>query len=155
MTARSTWLAVIFPVVLLAGRHWRALLAAAGGAIAVSAVGILVLRRATLDAWLSNLDLVRAGIDSGDLPVAKFVTPYTALRLLGLDQGVALAIHAAIAVVAVTESGSLTVMSATRSMTCVSTRSDTASAYGLCFDSRESKPLPEVVSAKQLCDSFG
>lgn len=93
-------LAVLLPLALLAGRQWRAIAWAAASSVASLGVSVAVLGPGTLARWFDGMGLVAASVDDGSLPVFKFVTPYTALRLLGLPYLPAIVLHAAVAVVA-------------------------------------------------------
>ncbi len=81
--------ALLVPVALVAGGHWRALAAAAGSAAALALLALLVLGG---QAWRDFLTAAAASQDvyaSGRIAFAGFVTPFGAARLLGGSPGVA------------------------------------------------------------------
>ena len=90
-------LAVLFPVILVAGRRWGTFAVAAVTALGAMAVGVLAFGFGSIRLWLDGMGLVGAAADAGALPVDKFVTPYAAFRLVGLPQGAALALHGLVA----------------------------------------------------------
>lgn len=90
-------LAILFPLVLIAGGHWRTFVSAAVTSVASFGLGILAFGEGSVRSWFDGMGLVGAAIDQGALPVYKFVTPYTALRLLGLPDVVSLIAHIVIA----------------------------------------------------------
>lgn len=90
-------LAILFPLVLVAGGYWRTFLTAAVTASTTFAVGVLAFGVESVQSWFNGMGLVGAAIDEGALPVYKFVTPYTSFRLLGLPEPVSLVLHACIA----------------------------------------------------------
>ena len=91
-------LAILFPVVLIAGGQWRAFGAAAVTAIGAFAAGVLTFGTGSIGDWLDGMGLVGAAIDADALPVYKFVTPYTTFRLLGVPELTALTLHMTVAV---------------------------------------------------------
>ena len=93
-------LAILFPLVLVAGRHWRTFASAAVTAVGFMGLSALAFGTDSLRSWIGGMGLVGDAIDDNALPVYKFVTPYTALRLLGLPEMLSLALHVAIAVAA-------------------------------------------------------
>lgn len=100
LLAMKPHLAVLVPLALISGREWRAFGAAAVTAVLSSLAGVLVFGRDSLTAWFDGMDLIRRALDAGALPVHKFVTPYSSLRLLGLEETPALVLHGIVAVVA-------------------------------------------------------
>jgi len=94
-------LAVLLPVALLAGRHGRAFASAAVTSVAVTAASTAWLGVDVLRAWLEEMGAMNAQLSAGDLPVYKFVTPFAGLRLLGLPEPAAMALHGVVALGAV------------------------------------------------------
>lgn len=94
-------LAVLFPLVLLARRSWRAFAAAAVTAVAALGLATLALGPDTLRAWAASMDLARKLVEIGALPWAKMPTTFAALRLLYLPVPWAYAGHALVALAAV------------------------------------------------------
>ena len=91
-------LAILFPIVLVAGRHWRTFASAAGTAVGFMGLSAVAFGPDSLRSWIGGMGLVGGAIDDGTLPVYKFVTPYTAFRLLGLPEALSLALHLVVAV---------------------------------------------------------
>jgi hypothetical protein len=91
-------LAILFPLVLIAGGYWRTFLSAAVTAVSAFVLGTLAFGLESVRSWFDAMGLVGAAIDAEALPVYKFVTPYTSLRLLGLPDVISLVIHIVIAV---------------------------------------------------------
>lgn len=90
-------LAILFPLVLVAGGHWRSFATAAVTAVGFMGLSILAFGPDSFWSWIDGMGLVSSAIDAEALPVYKFVTPYTTLRLLGLPEAVSLALHVAVA----------------------------------------------------------
>lgn len=91
-------LAILFPIVLVAGRHWRTFASAAVTATAFMSLSALAFGLDSLRSWINGMGMVGSAIDAQALPVYKFVTPYTALRLVGLPEPVSLVLHGLIAI---------------------------------------------------------
>lgn len=90
-------LAVLFPVILVAGRRWRTFAWAAITALGAMAAGVLAFGFDSIRLWLDGMQLVGTAVNAGALPVDKFVTPYAAFRLVGMPEGAALVLHVLIA----------------------------------------------------------
>lgn len=101
LAAFKPQLAVLFPIALVAGGSWVALLAAALTTVGAFAVSIAVLGLPTLFAWLHSVQVARAALEVGALPWAKNPSTFAAARLLGVPVEAAYAIHGAVAVAAV------------------------------------------------------
>lgn len=93
-------LAVLFPLVLIAGGHWRTFVAAALTSVGSFALAAAAFGPASIRSWFDGMGLVGAAIDEQVLPVHKFVTPYAGLQLVAVPQQVALLVHVAVAIVA-------------------------------------------------------
>lgn len=92
-------LAILFPLVLIAGGYWRTFVSATITAIAAFGLGVMAFGAGSVRSWFDGMGLVGAAIDAEALPVYKFVTPYTSMRLLGLPDVVSLVIHVVVAAV--------------------------------------------------------
>lgn len=90
-------LAVMFPVVLVAGREWRAFIAAATTAVVAVLGSAAAFGVSAYESWAGSLGELGSAIDDGSAPVFKFVTPYMGLRLLGLPEVPSLALHVGVA----------------------------------------------------------
>ena len=93
-------LGLILPVVLLAGREWRAIAGAAASSIGLLALGLLVFGLAPYLAWLGNAGLATAIAGEGLAGWHRMGSPYGALRAAGLASEAALALHALVALAA-------------------------------------------------------
>lgn len=91
-------LGLLLPLVLVCGRHWRALLFACFGASLWQGLSLVLLGYDTLDAFLSRLPVVAGWLADGLMPMKKMPTVYALLRLLGAPAAAAYAAHAAVAV---------------------------------------------------------
>jgi hypothetical protein len=90
-------LAILFPLVLVAGSHWRTFLSAAVTAVTTFALAVVAFGQDALRSWVDGMGLVGSAIDVGALPVYKFVTPYTSFRLLGIPEVPSLLLHVCVA----------------------------------------------------------
>lgn len=90
-------LAVMLPVVLVAGREWRAFAAAAATSLVAAAVSAVTFGVSAYESWWDSLGVLSDAIGDGSAPVHKFVTPYMGLRLVGLPDAPALLLHAIVA----------------------------------------------------------
>lgn len=96
-------LVLLVPVALLAGRHFRCLLAAGLTVAALVGLSLLLYGAATWNAFLILSAGKTAGVfAAGKIPFAGLVSPYAAMRLLGLPDPAAwdlqIAISAAMAI---------------------------------------------------------
>jgi Glycosyltransferase family 87 len=94
-------LAVLFPLVLVARRSWRAFAAAAVTALGALGLATLVLGPDTPRAWVVSMDLARSLVEVGELPWTKMPATFAALRLLSLPVPWAYVGHAVVALIAV------------------------------------------------------
>jgi hypothetical protein len=101
LLAMKPHLALLFPVALLASGHWRAAAAAAVSTIVFAAASLAVLSPDTGYAFVHNLGMVRAALESGSLPWNKMPTVFALLRLLGAGTAAAYMLHAVVAAVVV------------------------------------------------------
>lgn len=101
LLAMKPHLAILLPMVLVVGRHWITFASAAVTATTATVGAVLVFGWQSVQAWFVGMDVVKSGVDMGLLPVYKFVTPYTALRHLGVPERWGLVLHASAALVVV------------------------------------------------------
>jgi hypothetical protein len=94
-------LAVLFPVALLAIGAWRGLASAVATAAAFVGLGVAVLGRATLPAFVKDLPDARMYVETGAAPWSKMPTVFSFLRTLGVPVAGAYAAHSAVALAAV------------------------------------------------------
>lgn len=94
-------LAVLIPIALLAGRHWRALLAAAVTGSFLLTVSFLRYGPAAWNAFLDAMPRATRYLADGQAPWAKMVTSYAALREWGLSHDAAWSMQLLSAVAAV------------------------------------------------------
>lgn len=93
-------LAVVIPVILLAGRHWRAI---AGLAVGTGVFALLSALAFGFEAWwafLFNGETALAVIRSGHFPFKVVFSNYTFFRALGLGDAPSLALQTLLAVAA-------------------------------------------------------
>lgn len=90
-------LGLLLPLVLIAGRHWRALLAAALTAVLFLALSLAVLSTETLTAFTTALHNFPGLLLQQEKLPAKMPSLFAAARLLGMPVTLAAIIHAAIA----------------------------------------------------------
>jgi alpha-1,2-mannosyltransferase len=95
-------LALLAPVALAAGGHWRAFAAAALGVAAIVALSVAAFGLAPWHAYLGELAGARAVYETGRIDLAGYVTPFGAARLLGLAPTAAYALQLVVTVIVVT-----------------------------------------------------
>lgn len=93
-------LAILFPLVLIAHRSWRAFVAAGTTAVAAFGLSTLVLGTDTLRAWPASMDLARTVVEVGALPWSRMPGTFAALRQLSVPIGWAYGGHALLALAA-------------------------------------------------------
>jgi alpha-1,2-mannosyltransferase len=93
-------LALLVPVALIAGGHWRTLLGAAASAIALLGASLLLFGSAAFSGFLAILPFYSDALEAAKWPWTKFGSLYALVRQMGAGQGVALAVHAVPAVLA-------------------------------------------------------
>jgi hypothetical protein len=69
-------LAVLFPVALIAGRHWRAFAAAALTGLLLAAASLVAFGEPTALAFLHDMPTLRDIVDRGGLPWSQMPSPY-------------------------------------------------------------------------------
>lgn len=91
-------LAVLFPVLLIAGGNWRALAGAALSAAAFAGASMLAFGLAPWRAFFHNVHNVSIVLNSGSLPWEKIPSVFVAAAWLGMPHGLAYVLHGAVAV---------------------------------------------------------
>ncbi len=81
--------ALLVPVALLAGRHWRALGAAFGSAAALCGLSVIVFGWETWQGFLANAAGLHATYASGRINFGGFVTPFGGILLAGGNSNMA------------------------------------------------------------------
>jgi hypothetical protein len=90
---------LLFPLVLLAGWHWRTISAAAATAIAMAAASYFAFGAETWSAFLHALPVTsQAALTEGRAEFAKLQTVYALIRTMGGGETLAWAVHAAFAI---------------------------------------------------------
>jgi arabinofuranan 3-O-arabinosyltransferase len=90
---------LLFPLVLLAGGHWRAIGAAAATAVALAAISYLAFGPETWSAFIHALPVTsQAALTEGRAEFAKLQTLYALVRMTGGPENLAWAVHGAFAV---------------------------------------------------------
>jgi alpha-1,2-mannosyltransferase len=90
--------ALLVPVALIAGRHWRAFAATFASAALLSSVSLFLFGRPTWDAFLIAAAASPGVYESGRIALGGFVTPFGAVLLLGGGPAVAYAVQAIAAI---------------------------------------------------------
>jgi hypothetical protein len=93
-------LAILLPVALIAGRHWRAIAGAALSSIAIMLLGLVLFGTGATAAWLHEAPLLARIMDQGLAGWSKLASVYAAARQLGIAPAFAIAIHGIVALTA-------------------------------------------------------
>lgn len=94
-------LGVLVPLALICGRQWTALGAATTSAVLFTGISTAVIGWEAWEAFVANLPVVRHVLEAGMLPWAKIPSLFITLRVLGVAQPAAYALHIVLAVAAV------------------------------------------------------
>jgi hypothetical protein len=86
-------LALLAPIALAAGGHWRAFAAAALGVATIMAFSAAIFGLEPWHAYLGELAGARAVYETGRIDIAGYVTPFGAARLIGLAPATAYALQ--------------------------------------------------------------
>jgi alpha-1,2-mannosyltransferase len=86
--------ALLVPVALAFGGHWRAFVAAACSAIALVVLSVALLGWDTWQAFIATFGASHSMYESGRILFGGFVSPFGAMRLIGASVGVAYAVQA-------------------------------------------------------------
>lgn len=86
-------LAVLIPLALICGRQWTALSAATTSAVLFTGFATAAFGPETWEAFVDNLPLVRHLLETAVLPWAKIPSLFITLRVLGVPQSAAYALH--------------------------------------------------------------
>lgn len=97
-------LALAVPLCLLAARRYTALLACGGTAVALMAGALAAFGWGTWQGFIASFPLVRQKLLLDQLDWTRLLSPYTALRLLHLPPGAALAAQGAVALAVIAAS---------------------------------------------------
>lgn len=92
----KTHLWVLVPLALVAGRRWRALMAAVAAALAMVLASWLVLGQQVWIAYWHNISLPMKLLEEGFLPIDKMVTIFSALLQFGTGLATALVVQTVI-----------------------------------------------------------
>jgi hypothetical protein len=98
-------LALLAPIALAAGGHWRAFGAAAASVAALVGLSVALFGLDPWRAWLTALAQSRSVYESGRIDLAGLVTPYGAARLLGAGAAAAWRAQAGAALLAASAVG--------------------------------------------------
>lgn len=91
---------VLIPLVLLAGREWRAIFAATASALLSAGLATLCFGVDEWARWQSVSGAVQSVLDGGTVGFAKMQSVFSGLRLLGANAGIAYAVQGSVAVAA-------------------------------------------------------
>jgi alpha-1,2-mannosyltransferase len=92
--------ALLVPVALAAGRHWRAFIAAAGSAAAFVLLSIALLGWGTWQAFIATAGASHSMYESGRILFGGFASPFGAMRLIGASVATAYVVQAVFTVIA-------------------------------------------------------
>jgi hypothetical protein len=92
--------ALLVPVALAAGRHWRALAATAAGAGGICLLSLVMFGYDTWGAFLAAFGGSHAVYESSRIPFQLFITPFGGVRLLGGTRAVAYSVQAVVTLAA-------------------------------------------------------
>lgn len=93
-------LAMLLPLVFLAGCHWRAFAGAAVSSITITAAGLVAFGGSVFIAWIEALPSFGKIAKDGTVGWIHFTSVYAAGRQAGLDAGSAIALHLLVAAMA-------------------------------------------------------
>jgi Glycosyltransferase family 87 len=93
-------LAIALPLVLLAGREWRAIAGAAASSLGLALAGLAAYGWATYAAWLGNAPVFASVLTEGRSGWDEMASVYAAARLAGLGNAAAWALHLLVALAA-------------------------------------------------------
>jgi hypothetical protein len=94
-------LGVLVPLALICGRQWTALGAATTSAVLFTGISTAVIGVEAWEAFVRNLPLVREVLETGALPWAKIPSLFISLRVIGVPQTIAYALHIVLALTTV------------------------------------------------------
>ena len=86
-------LALVLPLALVAGGHWRAIASASATVVTLSLAATLAFGWAIWPAFLARTAFAREVLEQGYVPFFKMQSLYTALRMLGIESGPAFLAH--------------------------------------------------------------
>lgn len=93
-------LGLLVPVALIAGRHWRTLVAAGATTLAFAALSLAAFGPEAWLAFLDNTPFLRRIVENGNLPWFKMPTVFAAVRLLDGSVPLAYAVQGAATLIA-------------------------------------------------------
>jgi hypothetical protein len=93
-------LALLLPVAMIAGRHWRVVAAAAVSASTALLMALLLFGWSSYAAFFPVAPQFVEFMRTGFWPWSAFISPFALARYLGVPQSPALALHAGVAIVA-------------------------------------------------------
>ena len=94
-------LGVAIPFALIAGREWKAVAGAAISSIGALVIAGLVLGVEAFNGFLNILPAYANSLAASQWPWNEMASTFAALRFMGIPQGLALAIHVAVAAIAI------------------------------------------------------
>ncbi|MBV9883686.1 MAG: DUF2029 domain-containing protein [Sphingomonadaceae bacterium] len=98
-------LGLVVPLVLIAGREWRAIAGAAAAASGLVLLSLLVFGWSPWSAWLGNAGLIAAIASEGLAGWHRMASVYGALRLVGVPSLPAWLVHVVVALAAAAAAG--------------------------------------------------
>ena len=94
-------LGLVLPLVLLAGRHWRAMAGAALSSAGLLLIGLIAFGWQTYQAWIGQAGLFASVASEGLVGWHRMASVYAAARFAGLDAGPAWILHGLVALAAI------------------------------------------------------
>jgi hypothetical protein len=91
---------LLVPFALIAGREWRAFAGACGGLMLMCGLAALIYGAESFPAWLGALSSPQAALMEGGSGWQKMASVFATLRTLGISQNFAMAMHIAVALLA-------------------------------------------------------
>lgn len=88
---------VLVPLALLLTREWKVMASAAATALALAAFSALAFGPDVWSDWLVASGRAQAAMEAGAVPFGKMISPFAAVRLLGVPVGAAYAIQVIVA----------------------------------------------------------
>lgn len=89
---------LLVPLALLLTREWRTIIAASVSALVLGALSAIWFGPYLWLGWLATTARAQQAMEAGAVPFGKFITPFAALRLLGVPVGSAYAVQLAVGI---------------------------------------------------------
>lgn len=97
LLATKPQLALVFPIVLLAGFHWKAILSAIATQATLVIISLYFLGKSTWLAFFKTIEQPKQWMESGQLSWEDMISTFAFSKTLGADTAIAYAIHLSVA----------------------------------------------------------